>query len=193
MNQNHLRKRIRICIARKKITSLKLGGNILQLGFRNKVGVLRHCKARRIYCIGRKGWMPGRRPGFERRVRWWGAHKLPPCAMGKSCGNESSQGLQQEACSDPWKRDRGTASQSSVPEIWRFILTLPYLIMTPWQHHIVQTAMWLVDPALGWINGIIIIGVICERFGVDNLVRIVTSDNLGSKEYIRLGYWAAGK
>ena len=66
------------------------------------------------------------------------------------------------------------------------ILKEPYLVMTPRQHHIVQTAVWLINTALGWVDSVIIIGITFERFGIDVFVWIFASDNWVNKWFISI-------
>ena len=43
--------------------------------------------------------------------------------------------------------------------------------MTPREHDVVQAAVRLIDTVLRGIDGIVVIGILFERLGVDDLVR----------------------
>ena len=54
-----------------------------------------------------------------------------------------------------------------------------YLIVTPRQHHIIETTVRLVNATFSRVDGVISIGVVLESFWVDNLVRKFAPNNYG--------------
>lgn len=51
-----------------------------------------------------------------------------------------------------------------------------YLVMTPGQHDIVETTVWLVDTILGRVDRIPAVRVGSESLWVDDLVRVLAAD-----------------
>lgn len=49
--------------------------------------------------------------------------------------------------------------------------------MAPGQHDVLKAAVWLVDPILGRVDGVVEVGIVLKGTRVDDLIRVCASDD----------------
>jgi len=165
----------------KHFTSREREGRISLLGFGSMGVVLPRCRAGRICCRDRRGWKLWRLRGSWYLFRLWGVNKHPLYATGRNCGIGSWRALRRVMNFDPWRRCTGTKSRSKC-QTWESSAEMVWnnLIVAPRQHHIIKTAVRLVNATFSWVKSVMGIGVVLERFRVDDLVGKFAPNDYGT-------------